>query len=110
MGVGKMRWIVDIVKKTRLTDADGFVVDGDGVLATVHAYREQRYASERWANLATFSEANALFRLRTIPDVCLDTTMHIVCDGRKYEILRIEDYKGRGMYYEVLAREVEPSG
>ena len=36
--------------------------------------------------------------------------MRIMCDNVVFEITSVEDVKGRGMYVEVLAKEVEPSG
>ena len=36
--------------------------------------------------------------------------MLILYDSRKFEITSVENVKGRNMYIEVLAKEVEPSG
>jgi hypothetical protein len=36
--------------------------------------------------------------------------MVLVCDGDRFEITSVENVKGRGMYLEVLAKEVKPSG
>jgi hypothetical protein len=36
--------------------------------------------------------------------------MVIVCESGRFEITSVEDVKGRGMYIEVLAKEVKPSG
>ncbi len=63
-----------------------------------------------WANRAAFSEATDLFRFRYIPGISVTTTMLIVCDDGRFEITSVEDVKGRGMYIEVLAKEVKPSG
>lgn len=38
------------------------------------------------------------------------TAMVIVCDGGRFEITSVENVKGRGMYLEVLTKEVKPSG
>jgi hypothetical protein len=35
--------------------------------------------------------------------------MSIVCPDGRYKILSVEDIKGRGMYYEVLAEKLEPA-
>jgi len=36
--------------------------------------------------------------------------MTIVCDDTLFEITSVEDVKGKGMYVEVLAKEVVKSG
>ena len=51
-----------------------------------------------------------LFRFRTIPHLEVTTEMRIVCGNKTFEITSVEDVKGRGMYIEVLAKEVESSG
>ena len=79
----------------------------DEILASVRVYREGRHGSQRWANLATFSEATDLFRFRVIPGLVVSTDHIIVCDGGRYNITSVEDVKGRGMYIEVLAKKVE---
>lgn len=38
------------------------------------------------------------------------TAMLVVNDGGRFEITSVEDVKGGGMYVEVLAKEVMPSG
>ena len=110
MSFGKMNKFVEITQKQVVTDSEGFQSETDVVVAKVRAYREGRHGSEKWANRAVFSEATDLFRFRTIPDLNLTTEMRILCDGSVFEISSVEDVKGRGMYVEVLAKEVEPSG
>ena len=79
-------------------------------LASVRAYREGRHGSERWANMAAFSEATDLFRFRIIPGVSVTTDLALLCDGDRFEITSVEDVKGRGMYLEVMAKVVNPGG
>ena len=79
-------------------------------LASVRAYREGRHGSERWANMAAFSEATDLFRFRVIPGVFVTTDLALLCDGDCFEITSVEDVKGRGMYLEVMAKVVKPGG
>ena len=110
MSYGKMNTLVDIVKPTITTDEDGFRIVSDEVLATVRAYREGRHGSERWANRAAFTDATDLFQMREVPKLVLTTDMALVCGEERFEITSVEDVKGRGMYVEVLARKVEPSG
>ena len=107
MSFGKMNTFADIVSVKRNKDSEGFSATMDEILASVRVYREGRHGSQRWANLAAFSEATDLFRFRTIPGLGITTDHIIVCDGGRYNITSVEDVKGRGMYIEVLAKKVE---
>ncbi|AQU05403.1 phage head-tail adapter protein [Dehalococcoides mccartyi] len=110
MSFGKMNTFIDITAKTTVKDAEGFMTESDTVVASVRAYREGRHGTEKWANRAAFSEASDLFCFRCIPGVTVTTAMVVVNDGDRFEITSVEDVKGRGMYIEVLAKEVKPSG
>ena len=110
MGFGKMNTFVDIVAVTKSKDEEGFAINTDEILASVRAYREGRHGTQKWANLAAFSEATDLFRFRCIPGVTVTTAMVVINDGGRFEITSVENVKGRGMYIEVLAKEVKPSG
>lgn len=107
MSFGKMIGFADIISVKRVKDSEGFSTTVDEILASVRVYREGRHGSQRWANLATFSEATDLFRFRVIPGLVVSTDHIIVCDGGRYNITSVEDVKGRGMYIEVLAKKVE---
>lgn len=110
MSFGKMNTQIQITQKQVTLDDEGFQTESDVVVATVRAYREGRHGSEKWANRAAFSEATDLFRFRTIPNLTVTTDMRLLCDGSVFEITSVEDVKGRGMYIEVLCKEVQPSG
>lgn len=110
MSFGKMREFIEIVRPEITTDADGFKTERDVTVAKVRAYREGRHGSEKWANRATFSTATTLFCFRCIPNVEITTDMVIICEDQRFEITSVEDVKSRGMYIEVLAREVKSSG
>lgn len=110
MSFGKMSTQIQIMQKRVALDDEGFQTESDVVVATVRAYREGRHGSEKWANRAAFSEATDLFRFRTIPGVKITTDMRLFCDGSVFEITSVEDVKGRGMYIEVLCKEVQTSG
>ena len=110
MSYGRMNTFIDIIKPIIIKDADGFKITSDEILASVRAYREGRHGSERWANRAAFTDATDLFRFRWIPGVDITTDMVIVCRDDRLEITSVEDVKGRGMYIEILAKEVKPSG
>ena len=110
MSYGKMNSFIDLIEKQTVKDAEGFSIETDVILASVRAYREGRHGNEKWANRAQFSEATDLFRFRCIPGVAVTTAMVIVNGDGRFEITSVEDVKGRGMYIEVLAKEVKPSG
>lgn len=104
-----MNSFIEIISTAPSKDADGFVTTGDHIIASVRAYKEDRHGNERWANMAAFSEATALFRFRKIPGVEITTSLFLICDSERYRIVSAEDVRGRGMYIEVLAEKLEPS-
>jgi head-tail adaptor len=110
MSFGKMNSFIEIISVDTVTDSEGFSVKRDNVLASVRAYKEERHGSKMWANLAAFSEATALFTFRKIPGLEITTKHIIVCDTGRYNIVSVENIKGKGMYIEALGAEVKPSG
>jgi SPP1 family predicted phage head-tail adaptor len=110
MSFGKMNTFIDIVESVTIKDAEGFKTEVDNIIASVRAYREGRHGNEKWANRASFSEATDLFRFRHIPGITITTSMVVIHRNKRFEITSVEDVKGRGMYIEVLAKEVVPSG
>jgi len=110
MSFGKMNAFVEIVSTIPVKDVEGFAASGDTVLANVRAYFEPKNSTEKWRNNAVFAEANALFRFRAIPDLTITTDMFIICNGERYNIISIEDVRGRGMYLEVFGKAVSGSG
>lgn len=109
MSFGKMNTSIDIIEQRKVLDDDGFSSMQDAVVASVRVYREGRHGSERWANMATFSEATDLFQFRAIPGLTVTTAMTLVCGGERFQITSVEDVKGRGMYIEVMAKAVNSS-
>ena len=109
MSFGKMNGLADIVEAKSIKDSEGFTTTQDKVLASIRVYREGRHGSQRWANLAAFSEATDLFRFRCIPALTVTTDHIIVTDGERFEVTSVENVKGRGMYVEVLAKKVVSS-
>lgn len=110
MSFGKMNTFIDIVEKVTIKDGEGFKTEADNIVVSVRAYREGRHGNEKWANRASFSEATDLFRFRSIPGLTITTSMALIHKNVTFEIISVEDVKGRGMYIEVLAKEVVPSG
>ena len=109
MGLGQMDGFADIVETKQDKDSEGFTHSEDEVLASVRIYREGRHGSQRWATLAAFSEATDLFRFRCIPGLTVTTDHVLVTEDGRYDIVSVENVKGRGMYLEVLAKRSEPT-
>ena len=99
MGLGQMNGFADIVKTKQVQDSEGFT----------HSENEGRHGSQRWANLAAFSEATDLFRFRCIPGLTVTSDHFLVCENCRYDIVSVENVGGRGMYLEVLAKRSEPT-
>ncbi len=111
MSYGKMNTFIDIIKPTTNTDSEGFGITTDVIIASIRAYKEERHGNKHWANMASFSNASALFRFRKIPKVTVDTTMVITCSDGRYKITSVENVAGRDMYIEVLTeKEVDIVG
>ena len=108
MSFGKMNTAASIGRAWTDTDEEGFSVTRVSPVAIVRVYREGRHGSVRWANLAAFSEATDLFRMRRLPHVQVTPGKLIVLGNERFEILSVENVKGRGMYLEILAKKVVP--
>ena len=67
MGLGLMNKKAQLCTIQNTTDPEGFVSSLLVVLADLRVFVESRHGSERWANLASFSEATDLFRFRKYP-------------------------------------------
>ena len=109
MGLGLMNKKASICTITNTIDSEGFRTQTVAVLAEARVFVEERHGSERWANLAAFSEATNLIKLRRIPTLTITTKNYLLIDNIRYDILSVENVKGRGMYIELLAKKVEPS-
>ncbi|WP_235849029.1 MULTISPECIES: head-tail adaptor protein [Bacillaceae] len=102
-----MNIFVDIFNRNQSKDSEGFVTQIDDFVASVRAFREERHGSRKWANLAAFTDANAIFKFRRVPGLEIRSGMLFVCDKSRYTVISVEDING--MYTEVLAEKIEPS-
>ena len=109
MGLGLMNKKAKIISITRETDSEGFSFEQVEALAEIRMFVEGRHGSEHWANLAAFSEATELFKLRRVPGLTITTKHYVEIDGTRYNVLSVENVKSRGMYIEILAKRVEAS-
>lgn len=106
MSLGKMTSFIDIGIFKNVKDEEGFANSVYEAVASVRGYREGRHGSQKWANLAAFSEATDMFRIRIIPGVEITTDHILYCEGIKYDIISVENVRGRGMYLEIMAKKV----
>lgn len=109
MGLGLMNKKAQLCILTNTIDSEGFSGRTVEVLADIRVFVEGRHGSERWANLAAFSEVTELFRFRKIPGIAVTTKHYILYENERYDILSVENVKGRNMYIEVLAKKVVAS-
>jgi len=109
MGLGLMTKKAQLCSISNTIDSEGFSGRSVQVLANIRVFVEGRHGSERWANLAAFSEATELFRFRVIPNITVTTSHYILYENTQYDILSVENVKGRNMYIEVLAKRTEAS-
>ncbi|MEC1722223.1 head-tail adaptor protein [Schinkia azotoformans] len=109
MSLGKMNVQIEIFSIVSVKDEEGFATEGEQLLTSVRAYKENRHGSEAWKNRASFSEASSLFRFRKPRGFELTTDLVIGCKDERYNILSVEDIKERGMYVEVLAEKITGS-
>lgn len=112
MSYGKMNTFIDVISTEPVKDPEGFVTKGDRVLTSVRAYKEVRNTTAKWERIlgsAAFSNVNTIFRFRKIPGITVSTS-HFLSDATgRYNIVSVENVKGRGMYVEVLAEKLEGS-
>lgn len=107
MSYGKMNGFLTVLRKRSRKDEEGFTSDTFETVAITRCYREGRHGSVRWANLASFSEATDLFRIRCIPGLDLSADYTLDFNGERFKPLSVENVKGRGMYIEILAKHIE---
>ena len=105
MSLGKMNTLIDIIKSTSIKDDEGFTKKSDEVIASVRAYKEERHGSRKWANMAAYSKANAIFQFRKIPGVEILPGQIITCDTGRYTVISVEHISN--FYIEVAAEKIE---
>ena len=109
MSLGLMNKKALLCSKTSDIDSEGFFRQNVAVLSELRVFVEEKHGSERWANLAAFSEATHIFRFRYIPGIEATTKQYIIYNDTEYNILSVENVKGRNMYIEVMAKKVVES-
>lgn len=102
-----MNTFIDIIERTITKDSEGFKSETDNIIASVRAYKEEKHGSRKWANMAAFTKADALFKFRKIPNLQIKSGMIIVCDTGRYTVESVEVFNS--MYVEVIAVKIDPS-
>lgn len=107
--LGQMTGFLKIIEVEHTTDAEGFAVNTDKVIATVRAYREGRHGSQWWVNMSAFTDATDLFRIRAIPGLEVTPDHVLEWDGERFQITSVESVKGRGLYVDMMAKKATPT-
>lgn len=111
MSISELNTPIQIIRLTYGKDAEGFKTVTETVVACVRAKKEDKNLTEKWSNRTVLKDVSTVFRFRYIPGVEIDNRMVIDCCDGRYNIISVENVRGRNMYYEVAARlEVTPSG
>ena len=104
MSISELNTPIQILRLRIGRDRDGFPTESDELIACVRARAETRSAAERWSSNAVLREASALFTFRHIPHIDITTDMVIVCGAERYNIVSVENVRGRNLYTQVAAR------
>ena len=104
MPISELNTPIQILRLRFGRDRDGFPTESDELIACVRARAEMRNATERWSSRAVLREASAIFTFRHIPHIEITTDMVIVCGADRYNIVSVENIRGRNLYTQVVAR------
>ena len=104
MSISELNTPIQILRLRIGRDRDGFPTESDELIACVRARAETRSASEKWSSRAVLRETSALFTFRHIPHIDITTDMVIVCGAERYNIVSVENVRGRNLYTQVAAR------
>ena len=109
MALGLMNKKIYICALENTTDQDGFTSQQFKRLKETRAIVEEKHLNEKWSNYATFVDAEILFQLRAFPNFNLELEDYVEYQGQIYNIINVENIKGRNMYIEVLAKRCDAS-
>jgi hypothetical protein len=107
LSFGKMNTKIDIIDTVSVKDYEGFSSKEEEVIASVRAYKDEQHGSRKWANMAAYTKANAVFQLRKIPGISIEPGMLIRWGTVEYKIISVEII--RGIYIEIAAEKIEAS-
>ena len=109
MALGLMNKKIYISALENTTDQDGFTNQQFKRLKETRAIVEEKYLNEKWSNYAAFADAEILFQLRAIPNFTVELEHYVEYQGLVYNIINVENVKGRNMYIEILAKRCDAS-
>lgn len=104
MSFGKMNKTAYLQEISLFEDSEGFKTSQFNTIACIRVAQEGRHGTEKWSNLAAFSEATDSFKCRYYPTLNITTEMFLLVDGTRYDIESVENVKGRNRYIEILAK------
>ena len=104
MSISDLNTPIQILRLRFGRDRDGFQTESEEIIACVRARAETKNATEKWSNRTVLREASAIFTFRWIPHIDITTDMVIVCGADRYNILSVENVRGRNLYTQVVAR------
>ena len=105
MAIGEMKIPITILQISHGKDKEGFATLVETPVACVRSYKEDKNTTEKWSNQAIFQQASSLFKIRHIPRLTITTDMKIDCFDGRYEILSVENVRGKNMYIEILGKK-----
>ena len=105
--LGRLSGKMNVYRKIKTQDADGFTVQTEELMFTVRCYREGRLGGTSEANLTLQTAATDIFQVEAIPGFEFTREYLIEHNGQRFEILDVDAVKGRGFYVEILAKRLE---
>ncbi len=109
MALGLMNKKIYISVLENITDQDGFTSQQFKRLKETRAIVEEKHLNEKWSNYAAFADAEILFQLRVIPNFNVEIDHYVEYQDQVYNIINVENVKGRNMYIEILAKRCDAS-
>ncbi len=106
MSFGKMNTFIEILEIISPKDEEGFTRKDEKCLYKVRAYLEERHGSLKWANMAAYTKANAIFQIRKIPGFEIRPGMILRCNRGNFKVISAELIRSR--YIELATEKIEP--
>lgn len=102
--VSDLRTPITIIEPKFGKDPEGFPTYSETIQAETLCRMEVKNATEKWTQRADLKDASAVLTFRTIPGVTVTRFMLVQIGDDLYEILNVEDVRGRGMYTQIIVR------
>lgn len=102
--ISDMHTQIRIVEPTYGKDADGFPTVSERTVAQIPCRMEVKNATEKWTLRSDLKEANAILTFRCIRGVTITRFMTVYIGDEMYDIVNVEDVRGRGMYTQLIVK------